>query len=338
MKINSVLITGGLGFIGQSACMHFLSKGYKVYAFDNISRSGVERNLSKKGLEIIRGDIRQWSDLHPLSELKIEAIIHCAAKLGIPNSIRYPRSDFETNALGTFNILEFARLNGQVPVLFCSSNKVYDISGIAVEEHEMRYDFRKDEPYYRRGITISYPIDGNMHTPHGAAKICGDIYCQEYSKIFNVPTVVNRLSCISGENQFGTEEHGWLSWLCKAARLNKKINIYGNGKQVRDILHGEDLAKLFEVELMHINRLGGKVFNIGGGYENSISILELFDVLRNDYDIEPDAEYKEWRSSDHVVYYSDISGIKKFWEPEIKKEEVIRRMMESGNITTCNVP
>lgn len=322
-----VLVTGGAGFIGSNTVEYLLEKGYEVVAFDNLRRKGVEHNLKRLSdnpdFTFVRGDIRNLEDFDFLPK-GLEGVIHLAANPGIPWSLQVPRYDFDVNALGTFNILEFARKNGNIPVVYASTNKVYSdkVNEIPLIEKEKRYEF-KDKDFL--GFNEKFPIDGcgdgSSHSPYGCSKYTGDIYCQEYAANFNVPTVVNRMSCIYGKWQHGVADQGWVMWFVRAALLDLPLTIYGDGKQVRDCLYGRDLAELYESELRNINVHGGKVYNAGGGVENTLSLLELIDYLEDKTGKKLKTTFTEWRPADHRVYISDISKVSKFWKPKtsIKK-------------------
>ena len=252
--LKRILITGGAGFIGSTVSEYLLNLGYQVVVFDSFIRRGVEYNIGRlKKAEIIRGDVRFDYDLEKVG--KIDGIIHAAANPGIRWSILMPRFDFDSNASGTLNVLEFARKLGGVPVIYCSTNKVYDgekINSIPIKELETRYEY--DSSKYKYGIPPDFPVDGGDHSCYGVSKLAGDIYSQEYCHNMGVPTVINRMSCIAGAWQLGVEDQGWVAWFVLAAITGKTINIYGNGKQVRDILDAEDLAKLFEMQLREIDK------------------------------------------------------------------------------------
>jgi len=331
---KNVLVTGGCGFIGTNICEYFIKKGYKITAFDNLSRKGVYFNLEylkktyKDKFNFIWGDVRNSQDLDRLSGY--DGIIHLAANPGIPRSIEQPIYDFEVNARGTLNVLEFSKNRGKIPIIFASTNKVYSdkVNEIALIEKEKRYVFAEglfEKVYYDGatdlGFSEEFPIDGcglHPHSPYGCSKYAGDVYCQEYYHVFGVPTVINRMSCIYGRHQFGVSEQGWLAWFCIAKFLNKPLIIYGDGKQVRDSLYGEDLAELYEMELNNIDIHAGNVYNIGGGIENSVSLLETIEYLDS---LEPKKDklsytFEDWRPADHKVYISDISKISYFWQPK----------------------
>lgn len=329
-----ILITGGAGFIGTNVALKAMEQAHEVFVFDNLSRLGAEFNLvelSKQRLfHLIRGDVRNRSDFERIPE--VEGVIHLAANPGIPWSINWPRYDFEVNALGTLNVLEFARKKGKLPVVYSSSNKVFSeaINEIEMEERETRYVWKE----MKDGISENFPTDSAgkyPHSPYGVSKLTGDLYMQEYYHIYGVPSVVNRQSCIAGEWQQGVEDQGWVAWFCFAKMFDSVINIYGNGKQVRDILYVGELADLYLEQLQNISIHKGEVYNIGGGPENTSSLIEIMNHL-----VELDGRqfkivYQNWRPADHRIYISSLKKIEKYWKPKITPRETVDRIWEWAN-------
>jgi len=333
----NILVTGGAGFVGSHVVEHFSRKGYEIIAFDNLKRGEIlEKDLSLEHnvkflkdlskVSFVRGDIRDFSLLKEVCR-DVDVIIHTAAQVAVTTSLKNPRKDFEINALGTFNVLEAARLNDCV-VIYCSTNKVYgnNVNKIPIVERETRYEFADDK--YRRGIPENFPIDLCEHTPYGSSKLCADIYVQDYSYVYGLKTGVFRMSCIYGERQFGVEDQGWVTWFIIATLLDKPITIYGDGKQVRDILYVKDLVRAFDLFLK--SNLKQEVFNIGGGPENTLSLLELLDLLEDVTGKRNRVKYDNWRVGDQKVYISDITKVKEklWWEIKIKPREGITRMIE----------
>lgn len=332
-----ILITGGCGFIGTNIALYALNKGYYVISFDSLVRKNTEKNaelLDKKGVEIIRGDVRNTDDFEKIP--KVDAIINLASNPGIKMSIEHPLYDFAVNAYGTMNVLEYARKNGKIPVLFASTNKVYseEINEVPVKKIKTRYiwDFMKlknlkirkaiKEGISLKGINEKFPMDSAgkyPHTPYGASKCTGDLYCQEYYHFFQVPTVVNRMSCIYGLYQMGVEDQGWIDWFIRAKVFEGKLNIYGDGRQVRDALFGSDVAELYIKELENIDSVTGQVFNVGGGIENTVSIIEVINYLNEKEGKKIRLNFKDWRAADQKVYISDISRVTRMlnWKPKI---------------------
>ncbi|MFH1577503.1 MAG: NAD-dependent epimerase/dehydratase family protein, partial [Candidatus Omnitrophota bacterium] len=312
---------------------YLLNLGYEVVIFDSFIRKGVEHNIGRlkdasrnsKGLEIIRGDVRFDYDLEKAGP--VDGIIHTAANPGIRWSMLNPRFDFDTNASGTLNVLELAKKLGGVPVIYCSTNKVYDgekINAIPIKESETRYEY--DSPDYKCGIAPDFSIDGADHSCYGVSKLAGDIYCQEYARNMGVPAVVNRMSCIAGPWQLGVEDQGWVAWFVFAAMTRGTLNIYGNGKQIRDVLDAGDLARLFEIELSQINVHKGKVYNVGGGFKNTLSLLECINYLNDKLKINIPLKFHPWRVADHRVYISDISRLEKFWQPKTSPYKLLDKI------------
>jgi CDP-paratose 2-epimerase len=311
--LKSMVITGGMGFVGSHVAEHF-AESHRVVICDNFSREEIgkfagqrsyNRNYLNRKYPILRFQRLDVRDSHAIRETceGAEVIIHTAGQVAVTNSLLDPRTDFETNALGTFNILEAARLNDSA-VVFCSTNKVYgeNVNGIPIEEEEKRYKFANHA--FRNGIPEDFPIDRTGHSPYGSSKLAADIYVQDYAHTYGLKTGVFRMSCIYGERQFGVEDQGWLAWFTIATVTGKPLTIYGNGKQVRDILYVEDLVNAFDRFLQ--SSIKHEVFNIGGGPNNSVSLLELLDLLRNLIGKHPHVSFSDWRASDQRVYISDI--------------------------------
>lgn len=346
-----ILITGGAGFIGTNIALTATLKKHKVIVFDSFIRKGVEDNatiLAKNGVEILRADVRNQEDFKRI-EKKVDGIIHLAGNPGIPWSIRWPRYDFETNSLGTLNVLEYSRENGKIPVVFASTNKIYseEINLIPVLEKETRYVWDFDslkkktirpavlEGVTKKGINEHFPMDSSgrfPHSPYGISKASADLYCQEYYHIYGIPTVINRMSCIYGLYQKGVEDQGWVDWFVRAKKFNAPLNIYGNGKQVRDALFATDIAKLYIAELENIEKVKGEVFNVGGGMYHTTSLLETVDYLNNKEGKPLKLVYKKWRLADQKIYISDISKVEKKlgWKPTTSIHEGLNMMWENS--------
>jgi len=336
-----ILITGGLGFVGSHFAMRFLEKDYyEVILFDNMSDASggalknffylTEKNkveLERNRLRIILGDIRSFDQLKKAVQ-DVDVTIHAAAQVAMTSSLEDPRTDFETNAIGSFNVLEAARLSGSDPILgYTSTNKVYGtLDNIPLVEKETRWDYPKDSEYYN-GITEDFPLD--IAGPYGCSKAAGDMYFRDYAKTYGLKSFVFRMSATYGELQYTTEIHGWIGWLLSCAYYHKPVTIYGDGKQVRGVLHVSDLARGFELAIKNISRVRGHAFNMGGDRENSFSILELLDFIKKEYDIQPsEAKYSGWRKIDQKCFIPSCKKALEFfgWKPEIAKEEGVKRM------------
>ncbi|HZY44294.1 MAG TPA: NAD-dependent epimerase/dehydratase family protein, partial [Anaerolineae bacterium] len=300
-----VLITGGAGFIGCNAADRFLRRGDQVTIFDNLSRRGVNSNLvwlrtrhGPDSFRLTQADVRDAASLLNAARDQ-EVIIHLAGQVTVTTSVIDPRSDFETNAVGTFNALEAARLSGSNPIfLYSSTNKVYGgMDDVVLTEGAQRYSYRD----YPLGIPETYPLD--FHSPYGCSKGTGDQYVRDYARIYGLRSVVLRQSAIYGPRQFGIEDQGWLAWFIIAAVSGKLITIYGDGKQVRDVLFIDDLIDLYETAITKIDQSAGRVFNVGGGADNILSIWTDFGpMLEKLVDRKIDVGRGDWRPGDQRIY------------------------------------
>lgn len=305
-----ILITGGAGFIGSNVAHRHLSQGDDVVILDNFSRKGCADNIrwlkeccKHRGLHVIRGDIRNPEEVNDAVERDMDVIYHMAGQVAVTCSVSCPREDFENNALGTFNILEAVRLKcPESVIIYASTNKVYgQMSGLPVCENETRYNY-VNLPY---GVSEELSID--FHTPYGCSKGCGDQYTRDYARTYGMRTVVFRQSCIYGPRQFGVEDQGWLAHFCIAAKNNRLVNIYGDGKQVRDVLWVDDLIDAYAAAIDNIDTVSGSVFNIGGGPGNTMSVWREFGpMLQAVSKRSVDVEWHPWRTGDQKIYVSDI--------------------------------
>jgi CDP-paratose 2-epimerase len=338
--IEKVLVTGGAGFIGSHVAEFYAKEGNEVIVFDNFSRAEI---LGKSvgdplynwsylknnypNIRLIKGDIRSFKEIKQATE-EIDTIIHTAAQVAVTTSLNDPRTDFEINAIGTLNVLEAARLNDAV-VIMCSTNKVYgeNVNKIPVIKKETRYEYA--DPKYREGIPETFPIDLTGHSPYGCSKLVADIYTQDYAYTYGLKTCVFRLSCIYGERQFGVEDQGWIAWFTIATITGKSITIYGDGKQVRDVLYIDDLINAFDAFLQRKNQLSGEVFNIGGGPKNTLSLLELLNILEQLTGKRSRMSFSDWRPSDQKVYISNISKAKEKlnWAPKVGPRKGVERLV-----------
>jgi CDP-paratose 2-epimerase len=330
---KKILITGGAGFIGSNYARRRIIIGDEVTIFDNLSRSGAKENLKwisasvkKTPFRFIEGDVQ---DLNTLKECvaDVDVIVHLAAQVAVTTSVENPHFDFRVNAGGTFNVLEAARLYGKKPIIiYASTNKVYgEIQDTGVVEGNSRYAFSN----LPNGISEKQPLD--FHSPYGCSKGCGDQYVRDYSRIFDIPTVVFRQSCIYGTRQFGIEDQGWVAWFVIAAVMGKQISIYGNGKQVRDLLNIEDLLNAYDLAIEKIAIAKGQILNVGGGIDNSISIWKEFQpILEKIHGKQIPVELKEWRPGDQKIFITDNSKIQKMlgWVPKIGVEKGIAELYQ----------
>jgi len=336
-----ILVTGGMGFIGCHIAECHAMKGHQVVIIDNLSRgkllanSHFSRNLNRdhllaySNITHIHGDIRDKATVVVAAE-GCDVIFHAAGQTAVTSSMHNPDDDFTSNATGTFNVLEAARLNGVSTVVYCSTNKVYgaNVNRIDIQESSNRYAFSEG---FSNGIAEDFPIDQCEHSPYGCSKLAGDIYCQEYGRCYGIQTAVFRMSCIYGTRQFGVEDQGWVTWLTYATLKNLPLNIYGNGKQVRDLLFISDLVDLYERFLF--SNLDHAVFNIGGGRNYSVSILELLDILHEISGKRSPLTFADWRHSDQKIYVSDIRKAENLlgWVPKVSPIEGVRKLVDFVN-------
>jgi len=331
------LITGGAGFIGSNYVNHLLARGERVTIFDNLSRAGAPHNLawlrSTRGdnsFQIVVGDLQDAALLRS-SVQDADIIVHLAGQVAVTSSVQNPRKDFEDNALGTFNVLEAARLSGRQPiVLYASTNKVYGgMEDVRLTEHETRYAYED----YPQGISETQPLD--FHSPYGCSKGAGDQYVRDYHRIYNLPTVVFRQSTIYGPRQFGIEDQGYLAWFIIAAIMGNPITIYGDGKQVRDMLYVDDLLHIYDAAIDKIAMTAGKVYNVGGGPEHTISIWkELGPILERLLGQEIPVSWEtEWRPGDQRIFVSNINQARQDlgWQPKIDIATGVQRLFDWVN-------
>lgn len=309
---NKILITGGAGFIGVNSAMRFLNNGWDVHILDNFSRKGTDLNIEKlkreypsSKLKIIKADIVKDYSILCDAVSNVDVVLHLAAQVAVTTSVANPRHDFETNALGSFNVLEAVRLSGNKPiVLYSSTNKVYgSLEHLSVKELDRHYKF-EDEEMHRYGVHENINLD--YHSPYGCSKGIADQYFIDYNRIYGLKTVVFRQSCIYGPHQFGIEDQGWVAWFTIAGILERGINIYGTGKQVRDLLFVNDLTRLYELAIDRINKVSGRAYNIGGGPENKLSVLQFLDKLMSHRGGEIPLTYSATRSGDQPIFLSLI--------------------------------
>jgi CDP-paratose 2-epimerase len=326
-------ISGGAGFIGSNYVNRLLARGDRVTIYDNLSRKGASHNLrwlreehGERSFLLVTGDITD-SDLLIANIRDVDVVVHLAGQVAVTTSVIHPRLDFESNALGTFNILEAARLSDRKPIiLYSSTNKVYGgMEDVRVVEEQTRYHYAD----YPMGVPETYPLD--FHSPYGCSKGTGDQYMRDYHRIYDLPTVVLRQSCIYGPRQFGIEDQGWLAWFVIAAINDKPITIFGNGKQVRDILYVDDLMDVFDAAIDRIDQVSGEIFNIGGGPENTLSVWQEFGlILERMLGKKIPVNWDDWRPGDQNIYVSDIRKAERGlgWRPKINVENGIDRLIK----------
>lgn len=313
-ETRTVLITGGAGFIGSNLAEHLLSMhGVRVRIFDNLSRVGVTRNLEwllKKAdgrLDVIQGDVRDATAIAKAVS-GVSEIYHFAAQVAVTSSVLDPATDFQINAVGTFNVLEAARLSGRKPfLLFTSTNKVYGaLESIAVIESGTRY--RAKDPLFR-GVNEMERLD--FHSPYGCSKGAADQYVRDYARIYDLPAVVFRMSCIAGPRQFGNEDQGWVAHFLYSVLEGKRITIYGDGLQVRDVLHVRDLVDAMLKVRAQIDITRGNVYNLGGGPSRAISILEMLRAIEKETGLAVRLNHGGVRPGDQPLYISDTTKLER---------------------------
>ena len=285
-------------------------------------------DVEKGLLRIVPTDVRDFEALRQTLR-DADTVLHFAAQVAMKPTLEDPITDFEINARGTLNVLEAARRSESNPVmLYTSTNKVYGrLDRVPLVEKELRWDYSEDSPYYE-GITEDYPLD--IGGPYGISKCAGDMYFREYAKTYGMKTIVFRMSAVYGENQYTTEVHGWVGWVISRALLKKPLTIFGDGKQVRGVLHVQDLIEAFELAQKNINRVRGEAFNIGGNRRNSLSILELLKLLKERYGVAPsEVRYANWRKVDQKCFIANCRKALEYfgWRQKISKEEGIDRMI-----------
>ena len=327
------LVTGGAGFIGCNYAHRLLGRGEHVTVYDNLSRPGTDANVAwlrqqhgEDGFRLVVGDLRDYETLAQAAR-SADVVVHLAGQTAVTTSVEDPRSDFEDNALGTFNALEAARHAGTSPIfLYASTNKVYGgMEDAAVVEGETRYGYR-DFPL---GIPETQPLD--FHSPYGCSKGAGDQYVRDYARIYGLPTVVLRQSCIYGPRQLGVEDQGWVAWLIIAAVSGQSITIYGDGKQIRDVLFVDDLLDVYDTAIAHIDVAAGQVYNVGGGPARTMSVwAEFRPILEQLLGHSVSVSYDDWRPGDQPVYISDIRKSQRElgWLPRVEVDEGVRRLYD----------
>jgi len=330
---GNYFVTGGAGFIGSNFVSRLLERGEKVTIYDNLSRAGAPRNLKwlqdkfgAQAFELVVGDVRDAGQL-VVSARSADVIVHLAGQVAVTTSVVKPREDFEINALGTFNVLEAARLNERNPIfLYSSTNKVYGgMDDVRVVENGQRWEY-ESLPF---GAPESQPLD--FHSPYGCSKGTGDQYVRDYHRIYGLRSVVLRQSCIYGPRQFGVEDQGWVAWMIIAAQTGKAITIYGDGKQIRDLLYVEDLLDGYDAAIASIERVQGEVFNLGGGSENTMSIWTEFGPRLEKLLGRPiPVAHGDWRPGDQKVFVADIrkAGQLLGWRPKNSVEQGVKRLFD----------
>ena len=327
-----VIITGGAGFIGCNAAARHLQRGDEVVVLDDLSRAGVERNLewlrTQGRLAFAKVDLRDAEATRRFFGAHHDAswVLHLAGQVAVTSSVADPRTDFEINAQGTLNVLEGMRASGtRAGLLYASTNKVYGSLGeLDIVERDGRY------AYARRpdGVAETQTLD--FHSPYGCSKGAADQYVRDYHRIYGLRTVVFRQSCIYGDHQFGGEDQGWVAWFIIAAQLRRPLTVFGDGKQVRDVLFIDDLLDAFDAAFARIDTVAGRVYNIGGGPQNTLSLKELLGYLERRAGRPLEPAYDQWRPGDQKVFVSDIrkSSTELDWNPHVGCEHGLDRLYD----------
>lgn len=330
---KTYLITGGAGFIGSNYAARLLDRGDSVIIFDNLVRSGTERNIewlhNQFGVNSFRWMREDVRDPAAVAEAVkgVDIVVHLAGQVAVTSSVLDPMYDFSVNAGGTLTVLEAVRKAGHQPiVMYSSTNKVYGgMEQMELIEGDNSYRY-KDFPF---GISEEQPLD--FHSPYGCSKGAADQYVRDYARIYGIPTVVLRQSCIYGARQFGVEDQGWVAWFIIAAITGRPITIYGDGKQVRDVLFIDDLLDAYDLAVDNIDMAAGEVFNVGGGPNNTMSIWgEFHTYLENMIGRDIPVNRQNWRPGDQRIYVSDIRKAKQYlhWVPKVGVEEGIIRLYQ----------
>lgn len=326
-----MLITGGAGFVGANLADHLLSQGRGVRVYDSLARPGTERNLAwlrarySTRFEFVRGDIRDPDVLHQALD-GIGMVFHFAAQVAVTTSLVEPRADFAVNATGTLNLLETLRKRGEaIGLVFTSTNKIYgSLDDIPLAAGALRYSPHPE--LAQKGIDESRAL--SFHSPYGCSKGAADQYVLDYARSYGLPAAVFRMSCIYGPHQHGTEDQGWVAHFLIRAAAGRPISIFGDGRQVRDLLYVADLVEAFVRAEECLPLLAGEAFNIGGGAGNTISLNELIDLVAELQNARPPVRYDAWRIGDQRWYVSDWRKFARAtgWEPRIAVREGVRRL------------
>jgi len=345
--LRNLLVTGGCGFVGYRLAVFLKDRGYSVVVMDNLVRRGSEMNLPRlrdHGIDFVHGDVRNMEDFAHLPK-DIEVICDTSAQPSVVTGYCNPRFDVANNALGVINILEYAREH-KCSVIFWSSNRVYSadkINSFPLREDSTRWHWDSEAFHLQSanrpvagfdpdfGFSEEFSIDGGQRSIYGLSKAMADLACQEYATAFGVRTVINRFGVIAGEGQFGKSDQGWVSWWALAFHFGWPLKYIGwGGKQVRDILFVDDVCRLVELELEHLDSIVGQVFNVGGGMARSLSLVEATALLREKYGREvPISVDSQPRKADQIIYVTDNRKVQRLlgWCPEILVDEGYERII-----------
>lgn len=326
------VITGGCGFVGTNLAHRLAKDGRRVCLLDNLSRPGVEDNLDwlrrthGRDVHFQLGDVRDRSAVERVVA-GASAVFHCAAQVAVTTSVRRPVEDFEINALGTLNVLEAIR--GQAkrpPLVFTSTSKVYGSLG------SVELTLRDERYVPKNGLAehgVGEAVGLDFHSPYGCSKGSADQYVRDYARIYDLPAVVFRLSCVYGPHQWGTEDEGWVAHFARNVLAGRPITLYGDGRQVRDVLWAEDLVDALLLAEENADKLAGQAFNIGGGPENAVSLLDVVERLGRIAGAAPDVSFGDWRPGDQRYYVSDTRRFQAAtgWRPRVGADEGVERQV-----------
>jgi len=327
---KKILITGGAGFIGVNAAQTFSKKGWHVCVLDNLSRVGTEANLAwlrqrAPEIDFERLDIRHEEALLNFFRGKsFDVVLHLAAQVAVTTSVTSPREDFEINAIGTVNLLEAVRRHSpQSQVIYASTNKVYGkMSTVSVCERNGRYEYE----HLSQGVDEAQPLE--FYSPYGCSKGAADQYVLDYSRIYGLKTTVFRQSCIYGTRQFGVEDQGWVAWFTIASTKDRPITIYGDGKQIRDLLWVEDLVAAYSAAIENCDQANGQAFNIGGGPANTLSLLELIAMLEKNFGKIIPLKFDKQRPGDQPVFVCNVDKANRLlnWRPTVSPVDGVKKL------------
>lgn len=320
------LVTGGAGFVGTNMAHRLLSDGERVVVLDDLSRPGVERNLRwlranhSKGLEVVQGDVRDAADVRRAAR-DADRVFHFAAQVAVTTSVTHPVHDYSVNLGGTVTLLEELRRRSEPPpLLFTSTNKVYGkLAGLAVAQQGERYE--PTDPQVREiGVGEQWPLQ--FASPYGCSKGGADQYVLDYAETYGMPNVVFRMSCIYGPHQCGNEDQGWVAHFLMQARDGAPITLYGDGRQVRDVLYVDDLLDAMLLATSRVESLAGQAFNMGGGPQSTVSLLELLELIGR-LGEPPEVRFGDWRVGDQRYYVSDTRRFRDAtgWAPQVAPED-----------------
>ena len=330
------LITGGCGFLGSNLALSALKNGHELIIFDNLSRVGSEKNykwLQSMGkFHFIQDDIRTEAINHTIRTYQPDVIFHLAGQVAMTTSIHNPRLDFEINTLGSLNVLEAVRMHSpKSTIIYSSTNKVYgDLEQFTYTETATRYVNTDYPDGFDEQVTLDF------QSPYGCSKGSADQYMLDFARIYGLHTIVFRHSSVFGTRQFSTFDQGWIGWFVKQALESRTdpyrdpFTISGNGKQVRDVLFSEDLIRCYYLAAANIEHCRGQAFNIGGGYQNSLSLLELFAFLEQELQVKLRYESLPPRQSDQKIFIANTKKAEKYfqWSPSVTKEQGLIQMIK----------